>query len=85
MKNITKTLLVLVSALSISFASATAGELQFYNNSSASGTVLLSIDTPNQDDMLDPYIPDDGVIFDSNGCFASLGTGITSVTVFYDG
>ena len=33
----------------------------------------------------DPYIPDDGVIFDSNGCFASLGTGITSVTVFYDG
>jgi hypothetical protein len=35
--------------------------------------------------MLDPYIPDDGVIFDSNGCFASLGTGITSVTVFYDG
>ena len=66
-------------------SSATAGELQFYNNSSASGTVLLSIDTPNQDDMLDPYIPDDGVIFDSNGCFASLGTGITSVTVFYDG
>ena len=36
MKNITKTLLVLVSALSISFASATAGELSVSGSAKAS-------------------------------------------------
>ena len=26
---------------------------------------FVRIDTPNQDDFIDPYIPDDGVLFDS--------------------
>ena len=66
-------------------SSATAGAMKFYNNDEASGSILLEIDTPNQDDMIDPYIPDDGVVFDSNGCWLALGTGVTSMTVFYDG
>ena len=44
----------------------------------------LTISLHKQSKILE-IVYDDGVIFDSNGCFASLGTGITSVTVFYDG
>ena len=44
----------------------------------------LSKGTPNQDDFIDPYIPDDGVLFDS-GAYLNVGDGVTSVTVFFDG
>ena len=66
-------------------SSATAGALEFHNSTDDSGSILLVIDTPNQDDFLDPYIPDQGIHFDSNGCFVDLGTAVTSVTVFFDG
>jgi len=45
---------------------------------------LLELDTPNQDDFIDPYIPDDGVVF-SSGAYLNVGNGVTSVTVFFDG
>ena len=49
-----------------------------------SGSILLELDTPNQDDFIDPYIPDDGVLFDS-GAYLNVGDGAVSVTVFFDG
>jgi len=64
-------------------SSATAGSMTF-RNTSTSGSILLELDTPNQDDFIDPYIPDDGVVF-SSGAYLDVGTGVTSVTVFFDG
>ena len=64
-------------------SSSTAGSMVF-RNTSTSGSILLELDTPNQDDFIDPYIPDDGVLFDS-GAYLNVGDGVTSVTVFCDG
>jgi len=64
-------------------SSSTAGSMVF-RNTSTSGSILLELDTPNQDDFIDPYIPDDGVLFDS-GAYLNVGDGVTSVTVFFDG
>ena len=64
-------------------SSGTAGSMTF-RNSSTTGSILLELDTPNQDDFIDPYIPDDGVLFDS-GAYLNVGDGVTSVTVFFDG
>ncbi len=64
-------------------SSSTAGSMVF-RNTSTSGSILLELDTPNQDDFIDPYIPDDGVLFDS-GSYLNVGDGVTSVTVFFDG
>ena len=64
-------------------SSSTAGSMVF-RNTSTSGSILLELDTPNQDDFIDPYIPDDGVLFDS-GVYLNVGSGVTSVTVFFDG
>ena len=64
-------------------SSSTAGSMVF-RNTSTSGSILLELDTPNQDDFIDPYIPDDGVVF-SSGAYLNVGNGVTSVTVFFDG
>jgi hypothetical protein len=64
-------------------SSGTAGSMTF-RNSSTTGSILLELDTPNQDDFIDPYIPDDGVVF-SSGAYLNVGNGVTSVTVFFDG
>ena len=55
-----------------------------FRNSSTTGSILLELDTPNQDDFIDPYIPDDGVVF-SSGAYLNVGNGVSSVTVFFDG
>ena len=64
-------------------SSSTAGSMVF-RNTSTSGSILLELDTPNQDDFIDPYIPDDGVLFDS-GAYLNVGDGVTSDTVCFDG
>ena len=64
-------------------SSGTAGSMTF-RNSSTTGSILLELDTPNQDDFIDPYIPDDGVVF-SSGAYLNVGNGVTRVTVFFDG
>ena len=64
-------------------SSGTAGSMTF-RNSSTTGSILLELDTPNQDDFIDPYIPDDGVVF-SSGAYLNVGNGVTSVTVFFVG
>ena len=61
---------------------AGAGNLAF-RDGSATGTALLTLSASAGD--LDPYIPDDGVLF-PNGAFLTADQGdITGLTVFYDG
>ena len=63
--------------------SGTAGALAI-RNTSQSGTKLLEIDAPAAAGMVDPYIPDNGVLFD-DGAFIDISTGYDSVTIFFDG
>jgi len=61
---------------------AGAGNLAF-RDGSATGTALLTLSASAGD--LDPYIPDDGVLF-PNGAYLTADQGdITGLTVFYDG
>ena len=65
--------------------SGTAGLIDFKNTSS-SGTKLLEIGVHTDQTPVDPYIPDDGVLFDA-GSFINLGSTdlATNISVFYDG
>jgi len=65
--------------------SGTAGLIDFKNTSS-SGTKLLEIGVHTDQTPVDPYIPDDGVLFDA-GAFINLGSTdlASNITVFYDG
>ena len=61
---------------------AGAGNLAF-RDGSATGTALLTLSASAGD--LDPYIPDDGVLFDA-GAFIDIPAGTAvSVTTFFDG
>ena len=61
---------------------AGAGTILF-NNSSIDGSEILGMPVDAGD--LDPYIPDDGMVFDS-GAFIKVNVGvITGLTVFFDG
>ena len=65
--------------------SGTAGLIDFKNTSS-SGTKLLEIGVYTDQVPVDPYIPDNGVLF-SAGAFINLGATdlATNISVFYDG
>ena len=60
--------------------------MTFYNTSPISGTSLFSLTVATTTkDYIDPYIPDDGVLFDA-GAYVDLPAGTAvSLTVFYDG
>ena len=64
----------------------TVGDMTFYNTSPISGTSLFSLTVATTTkDYIDPYIPDDGVLFDA-GAYVDLPAGTAvSLTVFYDG
>ena len=38
-----------------------------------------------KDDTIDPYIPDNGIMFSDGAYFQITGTSPTGLTVFYDG
>jgi hypothetical protein len=61
-------------------SSASAGSVVF-RDGSASGTVLLTLNTPASAGFHDIVIPGEGVLF-SSGVYAVL-TNVTSVTIFY--
>ena len=65
--------------------SGTAG-LIIFRNSSSSGTKTLEIGVHTDQTPVDPYIPDNGVLF-KDGAMINLGaTDIaTNISVFYDG
>ena len=61
---------------------AAAGHLNF-KNSSTTGTTLHVEYT--RDALIDPYIPDNGILFDS-GCYVQGTAGaVVGISIFYDG
>ena len=61
---------------------AGAGHLNF-KNSSATGTTLHTEYT--RDAVIDPYIPDNGILFDS-GCYVqATASAVVGISIFYDG
>jgi len=61
---------------------AGAGHLNF-KNSSTTGTTLHTEYT--RDALIDPYIPDNGILFDS-GCYVQGTAGaVVGISIFYDG
>ena len=66
-------------------SAATAGSILF-KNTSVTGTTLLAIPTSTSaTDLIEPYVPDNGILFKA-GAYISLPSGVVdTVTVFYDG
>ena len=62
---------------------ATAGNLLF-KNTSITGTTLLTVPTQAAAELIEPYIPDNAVLFDA-GAYVNFGSAVATVTVFYDG
>ena len=64
----------------------TIGDMTFYNTSPISGTSLFSVKSATTTkDYIDPYIPDDGILF-TGGAYIDLPAGTAvSFTVFFDG
>ena len=60
-----------------------AGNLLF-KNTSITGTTLLTVPTQAAAELIEPYIPDNGVLFDA-GAYVNFGSAVATVTVFYDG
>ena len=58
----------------------TAGQILFYNGTSAAGELLMEVDVTTNVAIISTLIPGSGIRF-SNGCYVSLPAG-TSITVF---
>jgi len=61
---------------------AGAGHLNF-KNSSTTGTTLSTIYT--QAALIDPYIPDNGILFDSGCYIQATASAVVGISIFYDG
>ena len=61
---------------------AGAGHLNL-KNSSATGTTLSTIYT--QAALIDPYIPDNGILFDSGCYIQATASAVVGISIFYDG
>jgi hypothetical protein len=63
---------------------ASAGNIVF-KNTSITGSSLLTIPLTGAVSSIDPYIPDNGVLFDAGAYINITAADITGVTVYYDG
>jgi len=63
---------------------AVAGNIVF-KNTSITGTSLLTIPLTGAVSSIDPYIPDNGVLFDAGAYVNLTAADVTGVTVYYDG
>ena len=63
---------------------ASAGNIVF-KNTSITGTSLLTIPLTGAVSSIDPYIPDNGVLFDAGAYVNLTAADVTGVTVYYDG
>jgi len=54
-------------------------------NTSITGTDLLTVPTTGAVDSIEPYIPDNAVLFDAGAYITIPAAAITGLTVFYDG
>ena len=61
---------------------AAAGHLNF-KNSSTTGTTLHTEYT--RDALIDPYIPDNGILFDSGCYIQATASAVVGISIFYDG
>jgi len=64
-------------------SSSTAGAL-IIREGSQTGAKLLEIDTPAAAGQVDPYIPDEGILY-RDGAYINIGAGYDSATIFFDG
>ena len=65
-------------------AGAGPGHVFFKNSSATTGTNKLTLDVDNGE-SIDPYIPDNGVLFSEGAYFAYDGTAVVGLSVQYDG
>jgi len=65
-------------------AGAGAGHIFFKNSSATTGVNNLTLDVDNGE-SIDPYIPDNGVLFSEGAYFAYDGTAVVGLSVQYDG
>jgi len=63
---------------------AAAGSIVF-KNTSITGTSLLTIPLTGAVSSIDPYIPDNGVLFKAGAYVNLTAADVTGVTVYYDG
>ena len=63
---------------------ASAGNVVF-KNTSITGTSLLTIPLTGAVSSIDPYIPDNGVLFKAGAYVNVTAADVTGVTVYYDG
>jgi len=63
---------------------ASAGNVVF-KNTSITGTSLLTIPLTGAVSSIDPYIPDNGVLFKAGAYVNLTAADVTGVTVYYDG
>ena len=63
---------------------AAAGNV-LVKNTSITGTDLLTVPTTGAVDSIEPYIPDNAVLFDAGAYITIPAAAITGLTVFYDG
>ena len=63
---------------------ASAGNIVF-KNTSITGTSLLTIPLTGAVSSIDPYVPDNGVLFDAGAYVNLTAADVTGVTVYYDG
>ena len=63
---------------------AAAGNVLF-KNTSITGTTLMTVPTTGAVDSIEPYIPDNAVLFDAGAYINVPAAAVTGLTVFYDG
>ena len=63
---------------------ASAGNIVF-KNTSITGTSLLTVPLTGAVSSIDPYVPDNGVLFDAGAYVNLTAASVTGVTVYYDG
>ena len=59
----------------------TAGQINFYDNTTNSGTIGLAVDVTTNTAIISTIIPAEGIIF-YNGFYVTVPTG-TAITIFY--
>ena len=63
---------------------ASAGSIVF-KNTSITGTTLMTVPTTGAVDAIEPYIPDNGILFKAGAYITVPAAAVTGITVFYDG
>ena len=63
---------------------ASAGNIVF-KNTSITGTSLLTIPLTGAVSSIDPYVPDNGVLFKAGAYINLTAADVTGITVYYDG